>query len=50
VPVKTHSYHHVRHPALREGIRRWLEMEGRALAAYRQQLKSIEPYREEGES
>lgn len=47
LPVKTHSYHYIRHPALREGIRRWLEMEGRALDAYRQDLRSIEPYREE---
>ena len=50
VPVRTHSYHHVRHPALREGIRRWLEMEGRALEAYRLELKAIEPYRQGGES
>lgn len=46
VPVRTRSYHYVRHPALREGIRRWLQMEGRALEEYRENLRSIEPYRE----
>ena len=50
VPIKTHSYHYIRHPALREAIQRWLEMEGRALDAYRDDLKSIEPYREAMES
>jgi len=50
VPVRTYSYHHIRHPALREGIRRWLEMESRALEAYRQDLKTMEPYRQGAES
>lgn len=48
VPVRTWSYHHVRHPALREGIRRWLEAESRALEVYRGRLKSIEPFRDLG--
>ncbi len=50
VPVKTFSYHHIQHPALREGIRRWLDMEADALNTYRQKLRSIEPYREGDES
>ncbi|MEX0915751.1 MAG: GNAT family N-acetyltransferase [Wenzhouxiangellaceae bacterium] len=43
-PVKTYSYHHIQHPAMREGIRRWLEMEARALKQYRVELQSLEPY------
>jgi hypothetical protein len=45
VPVRTRSYHYIRHPALREGIRRWLDMERRALDQYRDELRGIEPYR-----
>ena len=45
-PVKTFSFHYIRHPALREGIRRWLQMEAQALKAYREELKSLETYRE----
>ncbi|MGK7295413.1 MAG: GNAT family N-acetyltransferase [Candidatus Wenzhouxiangella sp. M2_3B_020] len=48
-PVRTHSYHYVRHPVLREGIRRWLEMERRALDQYREELREIEPFREHSE-
>jgi len=46
-PVRTFSHHYVRHPGLREGIRRWLGMEAQALEAYRRELKSLEPYREQ---
>lgn len=46
VPQKTRSWHYIRHPALREGIRRWLEMERQALQTYRNELRGLEPYRE----
>ncbi|MFU8878310.1 MAG: GNAT family N-acetyltransferase [Wenzhouxiangellaceae bacterium] len=44
-PVATRSYHYIVHPGLREGIRRWLEMENRALVHYREQLEDLIPYR-----
>jgi len=47
LPVKTRSYHYIRHPGLREGIRAWLRMEADALKRYRDELKSLEPYREQ---
>jgi len=50
VPVRTWSYHYIRHPALREGIRRWLEMEHAALEDYRRQLREIEPFRDDGDA
>lgn len=46
LPVRTHSYHYIRHPALREGIRRWLEMERHALERYREELRGLEPFRD----
>lgn len=46
VPVRTRSFHFIRHPALREGIRRWLEMERAALEDYRRRLRELEPYRD----
>jgi hypothetical protein len=46
VPVRTFSFHYIRHEGLREGVRRWLLMEQRALEEYRRELRSLEPYRE----
>lgn len=46
VPVRTRSWHWIAHPGLREGIRRWLIMEGRALDEHRDQLDALVPYRE----
>jgi hypothetical protein len=45
-PVRTRSFHYIRHAGLREGVRRWLEMEQRALADYRDELRRLEPYRD----
>ena len=47
LPVRTWSYHYIRHRGLREGIRRWLEMEHAALEDYRRQLRDLEPFRDE---
>jgi len=44
-PVRTRSYHYIRHPGLREGVRRWLAMEHEALKEYREQLREFEPFR-----
>lgn len=46
VPVRTRSFHYIRHPGLREGIRRWLKLEDEALANYRKDLETLIPYRE----
>ncbi len=45
VPLATQSFHYIRHPGLREGIRRWLGAEAEALQQYRSQLESLIPYR-----
>ncbi|MGB0513451.1 MAG: GNAT family N-acetyltransferase [Wenzhouxiangellaceae bacterium] len=45
-PVRTRSYHYIRHPGLREGIRRWLNLEHEALARHRDDLQTMVPYRE----
>ncbi|MDT8439678.1 MAG: peptidogalycan biosysnthesis protein [Wenzhouxiangellaceae bacterium] len=47
VPVATRSFHYIRHPGLREGIRRWLKLEAQALEQYRRDLQSLIPYRGE---
>ncbi len=46
LPVKTHSFHRIQHPGLREGIRRWLRFEDQALQDHRRQLESLNPYAE----
>ncbi|GAB4168147.1 MAG: GNAT family N-acetyltransferase [Wenzhouxiangellaceae bacterium] len=46
MPVTTRSFHHIRHSALREGIRVWLEHERRAVEAFRSELTPHLPYRE----
>ena len=45
-PVRTESFHYICHPALRDGIRRWLVAEGEALQHYRTELEQLVPYRE----
>lgn len=47
-PVRTESFHYIRHPALRDGIRRWLAAEAEALERYRCELEQLLPYRETG--
>jgi len=44
-PAQTRSFHYIRHPGLREGIRRWLKMEHDALVCYREELQAMAPYR-----
>ena len=44
VPVKTYSFHRIRHEGMREGIRRWLAMEDEALQRYREELQSLVPF------
>ena len=44
VPVKTYSFHRIRHEGLSEGIRRWLIMEDEALQNYHEELKSLVPF------
>lgn len=45
-PVRTRSFHYIRHPGLREGIRHWLQLEHDALTRYRQELQSMVPFRD----
>lgn len=46
VPIRTRSFHLVRHPGMRRAIADWLVHEQRALAEYRERLREFEPYRE----
>jgi hypothetical protein len=46
LPIRTRSFHYIRHEGLREGVRRWLAMEQRALDEYRNELRALEPYRD----
>jgi uncharacterized protein len=48
LPHKTRSFHYIRHPGLRQGIRRWLETESAWLEQRREQLDQLDPYRSEG--
>ena len=45
VPVQTHSFHHLCHPAFQDAIRRHLEQERRWVAEYGTELQSRNPYR-----
>jgi len=45
VPVRTWSYHLIRHPGMRRAIADWLVHEAEALADYRERLREFEPYR-----
>jgi len=44
LPQKTHSFHYIRHPGMRQAIARYLKQEGEALMAYREQLESLNPF------
>jgi len=44
LPQKTTSFHHIRHPGMRQAIERYLIQEGRALQQYRLQLDSLNPF------
>ena len=44
LPQKTHSAHYIRHPGMRQAITHALQHEAQALAQYREQLRSLEPY------
>jgi len=46
LPIKTHSFHYIRHPGLRAAIADWLQHERRALADYRAELEALNPYRD----
>lgn len=45
LPRKTRSFHYIRHPGLRAGIRDWLEHEAEALAEYRRDLDRLDPFK-----
>jgi predicted N-acyltransferase len=47
LPQKTRSFHYIRHPGLREGIRRWLEAEGDLLERRRRQLDELDPFKDD---
>lgn len=45
LPVKTRSFHFIRHPDLRQGVRQWLAEEARFLDQRRVQLDQLDPFR-----
>lgn len=47
LPQKTRSFHHIRHPELRAGVRRWLAAEGEHLARRRELLDELDPFKVE---
>lgn len=47
LPRRTCSFHYIRHPGLREGIRRWLRAEAEMLAHRRRQLEQLDPFRQD---
>ncbi|MDX1626210.1 MAG: peptidogalycan biosysnthesis protein [Wenzhouxiangellaceae bacterium] len=49
-PIATHSFHHVAHPGLREGIRRWLQQEDRVLRDLQPELERLLPYGDRAET
>ncbi|AKS41811.1 hypothetical protein WM2015_1439 [Wenzhouxiangella marina] len=46
LPQKTHSFHLIRHPAMRQAIARHIEAEGAAMMRYRQHLEALNPMAE----
>lgn len=44
LPHKTRSFHYIRHPGLRAGIRDWLAQEAAALNDYRRHLDTLDPF------
>jgi len=45
LPQRTRSFHYIRHPGLREGIRDWLEAEAAFLEHRREQLDQLDPFK-----
>jgi len=45
LPQRTRSFHYIRHPGLREGVKRWLEAEGAFLEQRREQLDKLNPFK-----
>ncbi|NBB91567.1 MAG: GNAT family N-acetyltransferase [Gammaproteobacteria bacterium] len=45
LPSRTRSFHYIRHPGLREGVRRWLAAEGEYLENRREQLQALDPFK-----
>jgi predicted N-acyltransferase len=45
LPQRTRSFHYIRHPGLREGVRRWLAAEGEFLEERRERLTELDPFR-----
>jgi hypothetical protein len=46
LPVRTRSFHYIRHPGLREGVRQWLRAEGEMLERRGRDLASLSPFAE----
>ncbi|MEE4639336.1 MAG: GNAT family N-acetyltransferase [Wenzhouxiangella sp.] len=44
LPTRTHSFHYIRHPGMRNAIARYLESEAAALFQYREHLDSLNPF------
>ena len=44
LPQRTRSFHYIRSPAMRSAIRRYLQAEGEALTAYRDDLEGLNPF------
>ncbi len=44
LPVKTRSFHFIRHPGMRRAIADYLKAEDQALISYREHLESLNPY------
>jgi len=44
LPQRTNSFHHIRHPGLREGVSRWLQAEAELLERRREQLDQLDPF------
>ncbi|WP_376690940.1 GNAT family N-acetyltransferase [Wenzhouxiangella sp. EGI_FJ10409] len=46
LPRRTRSFHYIRHPGLREGIRHWLQAEAGFLERRREQLEQFNPFKQ----
>ncbi len=44
LPVKTRSFHFIRHPGMRRAIAEYLKAEDQALIGYREHLETLDPY------
>jgi hypothetical protein len=45
LPQRTRSFHYIRHPGLREGVRQWLESESAFLERRRARLDELDPFK-----